>query len=291
MAGELITQPWQAEWNGLLLGTSTAYSIQRLNGWEDLPGLDMGAAAKPTKSGSWAGKPRAQSRIVTLELEIRTGVDQMAAAIRALRAATPKSATADEAPLVIRLHDETLMAFGKISGRVIPVSHSYSQALTPTATLQWLCMDPRRYELVERSVTISAPAAGSGGLAYPLTYPLSYGTPGSPATGTCTNFGNEPTSPLLVFTGPLTTPKLINATRGWALEFNITIEAGQTLVVDTDAGTVLLNGTTDRLYTRSNFSVPVEYFELDPGANNLSLLADAFGPGAQVQVTWKSAHL
>ncbi|MEV4180179.1 phage tail protein [Streptosporangium canum] len=291
MAGELITQSWQIEWDGFLLGTSTDYRIQQLDGWEDLPGLDMGAAAKPSRPGSWPGRTRAQSRIVTLSLQVIPDAGRMAEAMRALRAATAVSAGADEAPLAIRLHDETFLAFGKISGRVIPVNHAYSQGLAPVATLQWLCADPRRYALAEQSVTIGAPTGGSGGLTYPITYPLVYGVAATPSNATCMNNGNEVTNPTLEFTGPLLTPRLTNNTLGRALEFDIDLLAGQTLTVDTDRGTALLNGTTDRLYTRSNFSVPVEYFELGPGANNITATAAVFGTGAQVKVTWKSANL
>lgn len=291
MAGELITQSWQVEWDGFLLGTSTAYRIQQLDGWEDLPGLDMGAAAKPSRPGSWPGRTRAQSRIVTLSLQVIPDAGQMADAMRALRAATAVSTGASEAPLAVRLHDETFLAFGKISGRVIPVNHAYSQGLAPAATLQWLCADPRRYALAEQSVTIGAPTGGSGGLTYPITYPLVYGVAATPSNATCTNTGDTPTNPTLVITGPITTPRVVNSTLTRAIEFDIDLAAGQTLVVDTDRGTVLLDGVTDRLYTRSNFSVPVEHFELAPGDNNLTLVADVFGSGAQVSVTWRSASM
>lgn len=289
MAGELITQPWQIEWDGFLLGTSTAYRIQQLDGWEDLPGLDMGAAAKPSRPGSWPGRTRVQSRIVTLSLQVIPDAGQMAEAMRALRAATAVSADAGEVPLAVRLHDETFLAFGTISGRVIPVNHAYSQALAPVATLQWLCADPRRYALVEQSVTIGAPTGGGGGLIYPITYPLTYGVAATPSNATCTNTGDTPTNPTLVITGPITTPRVVNSTLTRAIEFDIDLAAGQTLVVDTDRGTVLLGGVTDRLYTRTNFSVPVEHFELAPGDNNLTLVADVFGSGAQVSVSWRSA--
>lgn len=291
MPGELITLPWQIDWNGFLLGVGTVYSIQHLNGWLDMPGLDMGEAAKTTQGGSWPGTPRAQSRIVTLELEIRATADRMGDAIRALRAATPRSATADEAPLAISLHDETLVASGKISNRIIPVNQAYSQGLSPSATLQWLCADSRVYEPTERSVTIGAPTGGSGGLIYPVAYPLVYGVAATPSNALCTNFGNEPTSPVVEFTGPIEQPRLINSTLNQALAFDIDLLAGQTLTVDTDKGTVLLNGTTDRLYTRSNLSVPVEYWKLDPGYNNVTLTAAVIGTGAQARVTWRSASL
>lgn len=291
MPGELITLPWQIDWNGFLLGVGTVYSIQELDGWLDMPGLDMGEADKTTQGGSWPGTPRAQSRIVTLRLEIRATADRMGDAMRALRAATPRSATADEAPLAISLHDETLVAFGKISNRIIPVNQAYSQGLSPTATLQWLCADSRAYEPTEQSVIIGAPTGGSGGLIYPISYPLVYGVAATPSNATCTNNGNEATDSIIEFAGPILTPRLISSTLGSALEFNLDLPAGQTLTVDTDRGTVQLNGTTDRLYTRSNFSVPVEYFKLLPGDNDLTLTGATIGTGAQVQVRWKSASL
>ncbi|MEV7907618.1 phage distal tail protein [Streptomyces anulatus] len=290
MAGELITADWQIDWNGFLLGAGSLYDVVRVDGWIDSPGLTNGAAPKPTRRGSWPGPVRAQARTVTATLEIGAG-SSMGDAIAALRAATPVSRTGTQAPLAIRTSGQTLVANAVFGGRIVPVDQPYSMGFAQHATVQWWCADPVLLELTPRTVTIIPGTSGSGGLTYPLTYPLDYGTAGAPANATCRNYGNEPTSPVLVFTGPLTTPRVINTTLGYSLEFGLDLLAGQTLTIDTDAGTVLLNGTTDRLYTRSNLSVPVEYFELDPGDNNLQLLAAAFGPGAQLQVTWKSAYL
>lgn len=290
MAGELITQDWQIDWNGFLLGPGTAYDLVRLDGWIDSPGLTNGAAARSSRHGSWAGAVRAQARTVTATLEI-VAEPGMGQAIRALRAATRIVRGASEAPLAIRCDGETLVANAKFGGRIVPVDQPYSMGFAPTATVQWWCADPRLFELNEQSVTIGAPTGGSDGLTYPLTYPLVYGVAATPSNATCTNTGNEATNPTVEFTGPILTPRLINSTLGRALEFGIDLLAGQTLTVDTDRGTVLLNGTTDRLYTRSNFSVPVEHFELDPGDNNLTLTGAVLGAGAQVQVTWKSANL
>lgn len=291
MAGELITRDWQIDWNGFLLGPGTAYDLVRLDGWIDSPGLTNGAAPKSTRPGSWAGSMRGQARTVTATLEIAAGEAGMGHAIRALRAATPIVRGATQAPLAIRCDGETLVAGAKFAGRIIPVDQPYSMGYAPEATVQWYCADPRLYELNEQSVTIGAPTGGSGGLTYPLTYPLVYGVEATPSNATCTNTGNEPTNPIVEFTGPILTPRLINSTLTRALEFNIDLPPGQTLIVDTDRGTVLLNGTTDRLHTRSNFGVPVEHFELDPGDNNLTLAGAVLGPGAQARVTWKSATL
>ncbi|WP_433382818.1 phage distal tail protein [Streptosporangium sp. CA-115845] len=282
---------YQLDWNGFLLGAGTVYELVQLDGWIDSPGLTNGAAPRSTRHGSWPGGMRGQARTVTATLEIVADGAGMGPAIRALRAATPIVRSAAQGSLAICCDGETLVAAAKFAGRIVPVDQPYSMGYVPQATVQWYCADPRLYEPAEQSVTIGAPTGGSGGLVYPLAYPLVYGTAPVPNTATCINTGNAETNPLVTFTGPLTVPRLVNGTLGWALIFDIDLPAGQTLIVDTDRGTALLNGTTDRLDTRSNLGVPVEYFELAPGPNDLSLLAEAFGEGAQVTVRWKSASM
>lgn len=294
MAGELITQDYQIDWNGFLLGKGTPYTLVQLDGWIGSPGLVDRSVPRPTRPGSWSGRPRAQSRTVTAIFRIvanEPGRPGMASVIDALRKATPVARDADEAPLAIRALGQTLVAFAKFAGSDISVDQLFSVGIALAVPVQWRCADPRLFEAVAQSATIGAPTGGSGGLTYPLTYPLSYGTPAGPSNATCVNTGNEATNPTLVFTGPITTPRVVNSTLGRALEFGLDLPAGQTLTVDTDRGTVLLNGTTDRLYTRTGTSVPVEYFELAPGANNITLFGAALGVGAQVQVTWRSAYL
>lgn len=291
MPGEEITADWQIDWNGFLLGAPTVYEWVRLDGWYDLPGLVNGNVKQPNDHGAWSGQSSAQPRTVTLTVEMVAGPDGMATSVAALRAAMAVGKTSTEYPLAVRSSGETLVAWGKVSGKILPIDQPFSLGYAPHATLQWICADPRVYELTERSLVITAPTAGIGGLTYPLSYPLSYGTAGSPNSGLAPNVGSEATKPVLVFTGPITTPRVVNTTAARALEFNIDLTAGQTLTVDTKAGTVLLNGTTDRLYTRSNLTVPVKHFELDPGANSLTLLAAAFGTGAHLEVLWRSAYL
>ncbi|GII89617.1 hypothetical protein Ssi03_76070 [Sphaerisporangium siamense] len=291
MAGELIAGDWDIDWDGFLIGTGTPYTVVQLDGWLDSPPLVDRSVPRPSRHGSWAGRPRAQARTVTAIVRIVAERSAMGDAVHALRAATGVARDATEAPLAIRALGQTLVAFGKFANRLLSVDQLFAAGVALAVPLQWRCADPRLYELAEQSATIGAPTGGSGGLTYPLTYPLSYGTPAGPATATCVNTGNEATNPVLVFTGPITTPRMVNSTLGRSLEFDLDLPAGQTLTVDTDAGTVLLNGTTDRLYKRTGTSVPVEYFELAPGPNNLTLFGAALGVGAQVQVTWRSAYL
>lgn len=292
MAGELIDRDGQIEWGGILLGATTAYRWVELTGWDDIPGLDSGAAARPARHGAWPGRAYAGQRVITLKTRIRSTPANLAADLAALVAATALGPDAGEAPLVIRTAGgDVRLVHAQITARLLP---GHDVVLRNTgfgeATLQWTCSDPRRYSLVEHAAQIDPPTPGEG-LTYPLTYPLDYGEPGSSGNATVTNAGDTPTFARIVFTGPLTSPQILNQTSGRLLAFGITLAAGETLTVDCDAGTVTLNGTADRLYTLTPTSVPVEAFELIPGDNLISLRASATGSGAQAALTWRDASL
>jgi hypothetical protein len=52
--------------------------------------------------------------------------------------------------------------------------------------LQWKCPDPLRYGVAQAPVSTGSAHVG-GGLVYPLVYPLTYGTAGTPGQVTLTN--------------------------------------------------------------------------------------------------------
>jgi hypothetical protein len=287
-AGDLITADGQIEWGGVLLGTDTAYLWDSLDGWEDLPGIDSGNVSRPAAHGSWSGAKFSQERTVTFGGYVVA--PDVLAAVRDLRRVTAVAGDATELPLVVRTAGETLLAHGAIVGRVLPLPTSVTEFAQ--VTLQWLCSDPRRYSLVEKSVALALSAPPVAGLVYPLAYPLDYGADELPnASATATNELDAPTLPVVVFTGPLTVPRLVNQPAGVMLEFGIELTAADTLTVDCAAGTVLLNGTADRLYTSTPLCSPLANFEIRPGANDLALSAQDFDAGNSATVTWRDATL
>jgi hypothetical protein len=289
--GDLIDRPAQIEFRGLLLGSGTAYGNVKLDGWGTMPDVRSGNKPRNSGHGSTPGTMFAQERIVTWDFKMWPDRAGFEAACAALEQATAITRGATEFPLVIRTRGPLRYVNARCTKRMLPEDRLFYAGI-PEGALQWTASDPRRYDLDESSVTISGPSAGSGGLPYPLAYPLNYGTPGSPSTATAVNEGNAETHPVVVFAGPMTTPRLLNSSLGWAIEFDVDLLLGQTLVVDTWAGTVLLNGTTDRLYTRTGLSVPVRQFFFGPGPNNLTLApASINGPEAAVTVSWHSAYL
>lgn len=287
--GDTITSDGQIEWAGNLFGSGTSYRWLELTGWDDLPGLDSGNVLRPNKHGAWSGRKLSQERIVTWSARISTAAADFGAAVTAFRRALPVVDDDTEQALVIRTRGgETRLAYAAVSGRIIP-NNPQAGIGRGQATVQWTASDPRLYGLDEWAQPIPQPLAGSG-LTYPLTYPLTYGTAPESGARTVTNAGDTATPPTLVIHGPCTTPVVVNLTTGMQLELAVTMAASETLTVDVKAGTALLDGT-DRQGSLTAASVPIEAFELTPGANDLTFRAAAFLGGSSLDLTWRDAYL
>lgn len=290
-AGDLITRPAQIEFRGLLLGSDTPYGNLKLNGWGTMPDIRLGNKPRNSGHGSTPGSMYAADRVVTWDFKMWPDRAGFEAACTALEQATAVPRGTTEFPLVIRTRGVPRYVNARCTKRVLPEDRLF-YAGVPEGALQWVASDPRRYDLGESTVAISGSTPGAGGLVYPIVYPLDYGIAPTTPTAIAVNDGTVETHPVLTFIGPMSIPRAINATLSWQIEFNVDLLLGQTLIVDTWAGTVLLNGTSDRAYARTGLSVPVRQFVLDPGPNNLVLApASVNGPGAAVQVAWHSAYL
>lgn len=153
---------------------------------------------------------------------------------------------------------------------------------------EWLATDPAIYSLDVESAS-ATPGATSGGLGFPHGFPHGFGT-ATPGSAVCVNDGNFPTWPTVVFTAGgsgLVNPSVTLNETGEVLALIITLSAGDTLTVDMEAGTVLLNGTASRI-DNVNWNTS-DWFDLNPGVNTLAF--GGTGAGSTMDVTWQSAWL
>ncbi|MEU3352672.1 phage tail protein [Streptomyces sp. NPDC037389] len=294
--GSQITQDGQIEWAGLLMGPGTPYQIDAkgLTGWDDLPELDSADVPKPDQHGSWPGaqwaKPRTVSATVWL---LPDRLDQARAVARAFRAAT--AVHSGEQWFAVRLHGQTLACRARVDRRVVPTDRTYVTQGIASVSIQWLCADPRRLGVTEQQGRTVLPAPEPGLLWQPddgLEWPLGWGEAGSTGVITAVNEGDAPVSPVIEFHGPVDLPSLTRLSDGRQLEYDIQLAEADVLTVDTTDGTVLLNGTTSRLYTATNRSTPEQLFQLEPGDTSLAFRAgpDSTDPRASVTVRWRDAH-
>lgn len=283
--GALVTKPGQIQYGEMLLGGGTTARWKQLTGWRDLPAAQVADSPRPQAHGSYPGSVYGDSITVTLDYLLRGSYEDKVAALAAIEQYAPMDGV--ERALVVNDGDGAWYRMARVTARSVPQDQNFRQGPL-SCSMQFLCADPRRYSLTSNSVQVTIPTS-VGGLNYPLNYPLDYGS--FTGGGAQVNNGGAVATPIVAtFRGPLTNPVLTATDHiTWQLGFGLSLAAGETLVVDTSEGTVLLNGTADRLYTITAQSDPLERCVINPGAMNLSLLAEA-GNGS-VTVTYHDARM
>lgn len=299
--GSLITRDGQIQWAGLLMGPGTPYEIDRtgITGWDDLPVLDTGDIVRPDQHGAWPGARWAQPRLVGASVWLLPPAAARARdVIGAFRAAT--GVGGGEQWLAVRLHGETLAVRARVSRRVVPQDRSFVVHGASRTSLQWTATDPRRFGTVLREARTTLPRAEPG-LDWPaepgatpagLAWPLEWGATGAAGTCTAVNGGEAAAHPVIEFRGPVLRPTLSRLDDGRRLRYDIVLGPQDVLTVDTESGTVLLNGTASRLYTASPDSSPEQLFQLPPGTTELAFRSSDTTPDPRASATlrWRDAH-
>lgn len=282
--GGLVVEPGQVQYGEALLGTGTAAGWRQLVGWRDLPDAAVADSPRPQAHGAYGGDVFGGSLAVTFTFLLRGSPQAKVQALNTLEQYLPMDGV--ERCLAVDDGDGAWCRWARVIGRQVPQEVHYTHAPLE-CSVQFLCADPRRYRITERTVAVTLPQS-LGGLDYAsgLEYPLLYGESSSGSL-LARNAGSTDTPLVATFYGPLTDPALV-ASR-WRMAFSVNLAAGEYLTVDTLEGTALLNGTADRLYTLQPTSDPLERCVLPPGATNLSLTAPD-GDG-RVQVTYRDARM
>lgn len=274
--------------NGLTFGgAGAAVQIRGVQGLEDMPDLRTSDEARGFVDGMFYGRDLLGGRTVTIDLQIATTGTLAAyrATLELLKAALVPSATTT-LPLQFTLPGLGVRRINaRCRRRSLPIDLAYQSGLAKGA-VEFYAGDPRIYDDVSTSVAIGLPSA-SGGRTYNRTYNVTYGAVSSGNVQVCTNAGTIATKPVITLTGPVDTPFIQNVTSGAFLKFNLTLAAGETLTIDTDSRSVVLNGTASR---RSALSIDSTWFDLAPGANTLLYSAAAF-TASIATVNWRSAYL
>jgi len=169
--------------------------------------------------------------------------------------------------------------------------------------------DPYALSSTENSATISAALQSDGEItgADPFTDPIGvastvgHGIPNpipepilsnevasNQTLVAITNAGDAPTWPRFRITGPVTDPTLLNNTTGESWSLSYTLAAGEFLDVYPQLGRILAGGTADR-YSSLDFLTST-WWQLEPGANDVRLLASTYSAGAEFTIYWRDAY-
>ena len=286
-AGDLITQDWEAEFRGLLMGPDTAYEIQGIEGLLSLPDVSSSDQGRLRRHGQRAGDDFLQGRTVTITLEV-FGADTQAFALAIDRLDQALRPCVTEEPLVFQVPTVALGAKIQVGARVrrsdIPVDTVFFYN-RQTITVEFDCTDPRRYSNTVNTASSSLPS-DTGGLTFDADPDFSFGLATSGGGLSAPNAGSFPTPVTFRIDGPVTSPNIVNNATSARLHLKgLTLLTGQWIILDSESRTVLLNGTADRYFYLTSDST---WWDLEPGSNSMSYAASA-STTSTLAATWRSA--
>lgn len=279
--GDLISQAFQLELNGLLMGPGTNFVTRQLDLWS-APDVRAGEAVRAQQHGLYPGTDWLGGRMIAAAFYVTGTTDALEVANRQSLAQAWKMPDPGSRAQLVWQEDDGIKycVFGKprlASPKVEP--------RVPTEC-RFVATDPRIYANAPSSATTGL-STSSGGLTFAAAAPFVFGTGGAGSTMACPNAGTFTTPWTATFTGPLVAPTLTHVTTGKAIILSgASLAAGDTLVVDSAAKTILLNGTASRYSWLAGTS---QWFDLDPGANSVNLTG-ASGAGT-VTLAWRSAWI
>lgn len=254
-AGDLVVQEnqielWRSDTDRLLLGPTTSYHILTFQG-VDVPGIRSSDSASPFSHGSFGGRELLSVRAIEASLLLQATTQ---AALRTLetdlgKAFRPLGESEADPIVTFRLPGDTRK---RVTGRPRRAAWAYraGEGINITrAEIAVVCLDPRIYDHMEETTTITI-ASGS-----------------SSQSGTPNNGGNFPAPPILSIVGPALNPRIANAQDGnRSIKVDYNVLATDTLDIDVLKRTVKLNGTDRFDLVRTDN----QWWEIQPGANTIT---------------------
>lgn len=272
--------------DGFAFGDGTDYLLtQPVKGLPGGPAIRQSSAYRPQQDGAFAGSGFYGSRDLTfagLIVNDPGGWDALFELESALTAhLEPKAPVLLEATLA---GGRLIQTNVRATSPVTIVERNVSTVADWQAQL--VADDPRLYAGGPASTAAASVPSGAGvGLTFPMATPITFGVAALLGELVADNDGTVATPWVATFTGPLTNFTLEHMDQGRLLIFDGDLAAGSTLVVDSDARTVYLDGTASR-YDWLRYP---RWFDLEPGSNTLRVNASS-GTGG-VSLEWRSAWL
>lgn len=271
----------QAEIDGLLLGKTTAYTIRRWRGF----GIDTVRSfdrENQATDGGYGGRDLLPIKRLAIDL-IGEGVSPDALA----ELMVPHESDDDFQWLRFRWKGMTDTRRIKVRPHAFDPETIEPYGITTwEGSPEWRAVDPRFYADDETVVNL-AQAESSGGWEFPWVFPWTFGSGGA-GIAQVDNQGKADSFMVATITGPCGGPRLEHLGLGLEVDMQgLTLASGETVTVDFQARSVLLNGTSDRYNTLTSVS---RFFPLQPGTNEIRF-ATATGSGASAEIRFRSAWL
>ena len=256
---------------------------QSIQGWDSPPAAGQGVIQRSADHGGWPAPQFYGPRILTLTIMASAPTQALRDYARALmQQAVPSN-------------DLAVLQYNEPVPKAIYVRRNATAAVTeacPTLTdviftIPMVAPDPRKYAVPPQTAGLVVPAPSSTVFALPFKLPVSFpgNIPPSSTSITAYNTGTFETRPVLVVTGPITSPAVVNGSLAQQVSFTgLTLGPTDQLVLDMDNRQGLLNGS----FVPADISSA--WWVIEPGATQIYLDGITTG-GASLTVTYSPAYI
>lgn len=257
------------QYNGLTLDAEPYYP-DAVEGLLASPEVRMALRPKLNRDGLFPGVPFLGGRTISMTIDVvawdEDGLDE---ALTNLTDALQVGL--DEAPLYLELpgiaNKRAVFLNARVTRYAAPISHEHF-AHAATVAVEFQASDPRIYSQDEvTAYVVRIPV--SGGLLVPVEVPAVVEDGGSSQSTTITNLGSRGAPFRVQLVGPMVNPTLTQMSTGRSIGIAGTIEDGDVVELDTLTHVVTFNGTP-----RYRLLSSAEWYDLDPGDNDIRLTAD-----------------
>lgn len=219
-------------------GVHDGLVYDKLIGWQDIDGVDLGFQKRPNAPGSF-GPNRTYPDGKVISIEGQMFANSRTEALQARENLT--AAYNDGEPITMTVTDDLRATSRQIAVKSIKFPWTIHQQFKYTFDAE--AADPKRYGATARvGTTLAVPG---GGLPFPLVYPLDFGALPVDGRVLVTNSGNTETVSIYTVSGGqmLDGFALVNVDTGERLTYLGPVTSGTTIVLDTASMTAFINGT------------------------------------------------
>ncbi len=144
-----------------------------------------------------------------------------------------------------------------------------------------LAEDPYIYDYPANQSAVSVPTLSILGTLFNMSFNVGFGGALPNYGATVTNNGTHTAYPLITIIGPVTNPVLSDSYTGITMALNISLSAGDTLVIDCRQKSIVLNGQVSRRTAMAG----LKWITVPPGTSDtISFTADSGTGSATVQL-------
>lgn len=276
-AGDAIAADWQVELRGLVMGEDTPYVLAGFEPWA-APVLRSGEMAIAGRDGVVAGNERLGGRLLAADALLASS--DPAADLDALRALTAAWGPSQQ---------DVALVWSEFGGQKFLVwgrPRLADPRLAPglPVGLRFFATDPVVYDATENSETVAFPTA-TGGLTFPATFPLTFGSGGSSLID-AENAGTADVGWVAEFAGPWVDPYVERVATGETVRLVGSVESGQTLTVDSRGRSIMLAGSARLGWLRPGS----QWWDLPAASSTEVRLGGASGSGSAT-LRWRSGWM